>query len=440
MELSMEQSQRLSPQLVQYMRILQMNTQELREYLNELYQENPALELDAPGEEPLQEERLDRLGSAAQPGGFDHRTLEDGLDRLNDLPDRQGEAELEEALRAQLGQLSPELGQAVELIITSLNPSGWLSTSLELLAEETGLSLSLLKEGLNLVQSLEPKGVGARNLEECLLLQLRAKGEDTPLACAIVEHYLNALAKSHYSQIARATGASLEDVRAACRTIRGLNPKPGSGFGSGETTSYVVPDLLAVQFEDHVELVLNDRDLPHGRINDYYRELLQTTQDDEVKAYLTEKIHQVQWVLHSVEQRRSTLISCAQVILRKQAGFFRKGLGHLIPMTLEDVAEELNLHPTTVSRAIRGKYIQCAGGIFQLSSFFSRSASRETGQEATPDQVKAALRTLVETETTPLSDQQLSEMLATQGCAVSRRTVAKYREELGIPSSFERKS
>jgi RNA polymerase sigma-54 factor len=331
------------------------------------------------------------------------------------------------------------LNRAVELIITALNSSGWLAAPLESLAEESGIPLETLEAGLTVVQSLEPKGVGARNLEECLLLQLRANGEDTPLTCAIVEHYLNALAKSHYSQIARATGAKLEEVRAACHTIRGLNPKPGSGFSSGETATYIVPDLLAVQFEDHVELVLNDRDLPRGRVNEYYRELLQTTQDEEVKTYLSEKVHQVQWVLHSVEQRRSTLLACTRVILRRQGEFFRNGLGHLVPMTLEDVAGELDIHPATVSRAIRGKYIQCAGGIYELSSFFSRSASREKGGEATPDQVKGAIRSLVEGETTPLSDQQLAEALASQGCAVSRRTVAKYREELGIPSSFQRK-
>lgn len=447
----MQQEQKLSPQMLQYMKILQMNTQELQGYLNELYQENPAMELEESArEEPAQEEPFRQMREKltwleqndSQNMGY-RQSGEEEYDSLANYPDEDHSEGLEAHLLSQLGQLPAQLDQAVELIIDSLAPSGWLGCSLEQLARETGTEPELLEQALGIVQGLEPRGVGARNLEECLLIQLKAGGQDTALACEIVRHYLNALSKSRYGLIARATGESMDAVRSACRVIRGLNPKPGRGFETGESTTYIVPDIVTAKFEDHFELILNDRHLPKITVNRYYLSLMNTTEDREVKEYLMDKVHQVQWVARSVEQRRNTLLSCAQVILELQEAFFRKGPGNLAPMTLEDVANRLKIHESTVSRAIRGKYIQCSNGIYLLSSFFSRGLPGETRTDkgASPDFVKSLLRRLVAEEDpeAPKSDRELCRELEREGCHISRRTVAKYRTELGIPSSAGRR-
>ena len=443
----MQQEQKLSPQMLQYMKILQMNTQELQAYLNELYEENPAMELEErPSAEPfrLVREKLNWLDREDPQNRSYSRDRAEETDYLTNYPDEDRTERLETYLISQLGELPRPLYEAVELIVYSLSPSGWLDTSLEILAQETGIGLELLEQALEIVQSLEPKGVGARNLEECLLIQLKASGQDTPLACKIVRHYLNALSKSRYALIARATRKSVDAVHDACRVIRGLNPKPGSGFCTGESTTYIVPDIVVAKFEDHFELVINDRYLPKVTVNSYYASLLKSTEDGEVKEYLMEKVHQVQWVLRSMEQRRNTLLCCAQAILAIQEDFFRNGEGHLVPMTLGDVAGRLNIHESTVSRAIRGKYIQCSSGIYLLSSFFSRGlgGDRQQEQKNSPDYAKSLLRRLVAEERPekPKSDQQLSQEMEREGCCISRRTVAKYRTELGIPSSAGRRA
>ena len=276
------------------------------------------------------------------------------------------------------------------------------------------------------------------------MLQLRRRKEDSALALKIAEGYLDPLSKNRYGCIAKALGVTQEEVHAACDVIRGLNPRPGSGFAARENLIYINPDIFVVNFPDHFELLTNDYYFPSLRISSYYCRMLRDSEDKEVKDYLTDKVRQAKWVVHSIEQRRSTLLQCAQHILELQEDFFRRGPGHLRPMSLADVAQRVGVHESTVSRTVKDKYLQCASGVYPLSYFFSRSlgnASGASGEAASPDAATALLKKLIagEDKRKPLSDQKLCELMEREGCTLSRRTVAKYRDELNIPSTTGRR-
>ena len=272
--------------------------------------------------------------------------------------------------------------------------------------------------------------------------QLLRRHEGDTLALQIVDHWLDALSKNRYNLIARALEVSQEEVRTACELIRSLNPRPGTGFASRENLTYITPDVIVVSFPDHFELLTNDYFFPTLNISSYYCRLLKESDDAEVKDYLTGKVRQAKWVVRSIDQRRSTLMECAKCILELQEPFFRKGPGHLIPLSLADVAGRLGVHESTVSRSVKDKYIQCSMGVYPLSYFFSRSlGDRAGGGSSSPDFAKAMIKRLIaaEDKRKPLSDQKLCALMAQEGCELSRRTVAKYRDELNIPSTTGRR-
>ncbi|HPE16938.1 MAG TPA: RNA polymerase sigma-54 factor, partial [Oscillospiraceae bacterium] len=231
-------------------------------------------------------------------------------------------------------------------------------------------------------------------------------------------------------------------VYAACHQIRALDPRPGSRFGNDAPPVYIRPDLVVRKTETGFEVTMNDGYLPRLGISGYYNRLASETNDESVRDYLSLKIRQAQWVLNGIEQRRATLLGCAKEIVTRQGAFFRRGRGHLTPMTQAELAEILGVHESTVSRTIRGKYLQCCFGIFPLDFFFSRALADGCGGEVSAEAAKERIRALVADENPkkPLSDQRLSDLLAEEGIALSRRTVAKYRDELGISNTAGRRA
>ena len=451
LNLSMKQTQTLSPQMVQSMEILQMGSQELLEYIEELAQENPVLELeDAPEAQDSSAElrrKLEWLESTDSQNRVYHQ--QDSEEDQREPISHYGNAdETEDNLylyvlsQLEFLPLAPEVRQAAKLLVESLNQNGWLDEDLSQLAREWNLPLERLEEALAAIQTLEPAGVGARTLSECLLLQLRRRKGDTTLAQKIAQDYLDPMSKDCYRIIARGLGTDLERVRAACDLIRSLNPRPGSGFAARENLIYINPDLFVVNFSDHFEVLTNDYYFPSIHISGYYCRLLGESEDPEVRTYLSKKVRQAKWVVNSIEQRRSTLLRCAQHIVELQEDFFRRGPGHLRPLVMADVAWRVGVHESTVSRALKDKYLQCAGGVYPLNYFFSRNLGGSPGEGVTTDAAKALLKRLIagEDKYKPLSDQKLCQLMAREGCLVSRRTVAKYREELHIPSTAGRRA
>lgn len=452
MELNMtqKQTQTLSPQMMQSMEILQMGSQELLEYIEEVVQENPVLEVedryDRQDEISILKRKLEWLEATDPQNRYYHQqdteVDSDPLSNYGFVTDEDENLYHYVLSQVQMLELAPELAACCAFLVECLDQNGWLDEPLETLAADAGQPLSRMEQALEIVQSLEPAGVAARNLGECLRLQLLRRHEGDTLALQIVDHWLDALSKNRYNLIARALEVSQEEVRTACELIRSLNPRPGTGFASRENLTYITPDVIVVSFPDHFELLTNDYFFPTLNISSYYCRLLKESDDAEVKDYLTGKVRQAKWVVRSIDQRRSTLMECAKCILELQEPFFRKGPGHLIPLSLADVAGRLGVHESTVSRSVKDKYIQCSMGVYPLSYFFSRSLGDRAGGETTsPDFAKAMIKRLIaaEDKRKPLSDQKLCALMAQEGCELSRRTVAKYRDELNIPSTTGRR-
>lgn len=452
LSMSMKQTQTLSPQMMQSMEILQMGAQELLEYIEDQVQENPVLEVEeqyaAQDESAILQRKLEWLESTDSQNRVYHQqdSEDDGRDPISNYGNAdETEENLYLYVLSQLEgmDLAPEVMEAGWFLVESLNQNGWLDEPLEDLAAQMKKPLSLFEEALAVVQRLEPAGVGARNLSECLMLQLRRR-EGEGLAMQIAKDYLDPLSKNHYGLIAKALGCTQEQVYAACETIRSLNPRPGSGFAARENLAYINPDIFVVKFPDHFEILTNDYFFPRLNVSGYYCRMLKDSGDAEVKDYLVNKVRQAKWVCRSITQRRSTLLQCAECILELQEDFFRRGPGYLKPMSLADIAEKVGVHESTVSRTMRDKYLQCASGVYPLGYFFSRSLGRHPGsaeEGLSPDAAKALLKQFIAEEDVrkPLSDQKLCELLGEEGCVLSRRTVAKYRDELGIPSTTGRR-
>lgn len=458
MELSMKlkQNQALSPQMMQSMEILQMGSQELLEYIEETAQENPVLEVDErydrQDEFDVMRRKLEWLESTDVQNRVYHQqdAEDDGTGPISNYGTMEEQEEnLYYYVLSQLNMLDLPAGvmAAAEYVVESLNGNGWLDEDVPALAAGIGCDAACMEAAVGAVQSLDPAGVGARSLSECLRLQLIRRGGDGGLALSIVDGFLDALSKNRYGVIARELGASAEEVREACALIRSLNPRPGTGFSARENLTYITPDIVVVSFPDHFELLTNDYFFPSLRLSGYYQGLMKETGDREVKEYLTNQVRRARWVVRSIEQRRNTLMECAECILELQEDFFRRGPGHLAPMSLSDVARRLGVHESTVSRALKDKYIQCSMGVYPLIYFFSRGLGAPTGipgapGPASPDVAKALLKRLIagEDQCKPLSDQKLCELMGKEGCGLSRRTVAKYRDELKIPSAAGRKT
>ena len=448
--LNLRQTQTLSPQMMQAMEILQMGSQELLEYIQEVLQENPVLEADEnrqsqeSPEDALLRRKLEWLESTDVQNRWYHQ--EDARDLTDTVAGAAGadlgEESLYYYLRSQIRfeELPRELAAAVECVLQSLNSNGWLDEPAADLAVHSGVEEEIVCQAVDLVQTLEPAGVAARSLSECLAIQLVRRGE-TGLPLIIARKYLEEMSRDHYNRIARETGAGREEIQEACKVIRSLNPRPGADFAPREVLGCITPDLVVVSFEDHFEILTNDYYFPTLKVSSYYHQLMKNTDEAQVKDYLTGKLRQAKWVVRSVEQRRGTLMRCANCIVERQEAFFRRGPGHLKPMTLADVAEVLEVHESTVSRTVKDKYLQCAHGVFPLGYFFSRALPVGSGDSVSAEQVKTALKKLIEEEDKkkPLSDQKLCDILAGQGIEISRRTVAKYRDEMGIASTSGRK-
>lgn len=435
----LRQELKLTPQLLQSMQVLQMNSQELLEYLGKLSEENPLIEQeDSPALRGAYEELRQKaswIDAGLHGGTFAH---EDSSMPERGAVDRETES-LSAFLCDQLDRkrLPKPLLALCKYLAELVDEDGWLSQDdldglLDLKIPQT-----LIDQALETVQNLDPAGVCARDLSECLVLQLKRQGA-APEVMEIAARFLPELGRKHYGPISRELGLTIEEIQAAEKVIASLDPHPGQAFQAAEPTVYVRPDVFIIELDGELQVVLNEYYLPRVSISDYYTRLLRESDEKETRVYLQRKMQQAKWLLNSLERRGSTLRSCAQAILDTQRPFFAGQTGELAPMKLTSLAEQLGVHPSTISRTARGKYLQCRQGTYPLRYFFSRAVSEQgPSQQA----VKRKLLELVKAEDPkrPLSDQKLVELLDAQGIQLARRTVAKYRLELGLGSSTARK-
>lgn len=470
---SLRAEQRLvqSPQMIQAMQVLQMPLMELKDQVDQELQENVFLERkdetergEAPTPAPTQSEQqpdqlddrlqreyaaeIDQLEARLEPNWRLRSTSYSGddedkkLEALNNTPGRA--VSLPEYLMTQVRtqEYDPELIRVVEHVVFSLDEDGRLTETSEQLAQQLLVPLPLAEEAVQVVRDLEPVGVGARDLRDCLLMQLDHLPFVRPLTRSLVEKHLDDLAMNKLPKIAKETGATVDEIKESWEFLRThCNPHPGAEFAAA-AASGVVPDVLVEEVDGRFEVKTQRGSLPELSISPVYRNLLQEAKHDpKVYDYLRRKIEAAKWFIEAVHQRQNTIERVATEIVRRQEGFLRHGVQHLKPMKMQDIADAVHVHISTVSRATSGKYIQTPQGIFDMKRFFSSGTMSDAGDMVSQQAVKDTLKQIVDGEDkdNPLSDDQLVEELGKRGVHIARRTVTKYRKALGIDSSTRRK-
>jgi len=485
------QSLILAPQLQQSLALLQAPTLELKALVEQELQQNPVLEeVDSPepdsAEQPVSDEG--EAPAAADPAASPEDAAFDAAQEKNaetpvddfqaefeklvqldqewrdhfsqtNLPIRQSTEDeerrqfmldslvagtsLAQALMEQLRDtsLSEELRGIAELIIGSIDDYGYLKSTVEELAAATNLPAEKISEVLKVIRTFDPPGVGATSLQECLLLQLERSGQQDTLECRIVRDFMDALGKRRIPEIARGTGRTIEDVQNALGRIARLEPRPGRSF-LPDTDQYVLPEVFVQKAGNDFAVTTNDEHIPHLRISNIYKDLMSQGENSaEVKNYIREKIRAGKFLIKSLHQRQQTILNIGKEIVKRQREFMEKGVAHLKPMTMAQVAEVVGVHETTVSRAVSAKYMQTPQGVFEMKFFFTAGLQTASGDGVSNTSVKDMIAEIFKGEDTarPLSDQEVVKMLGDKGITIARRTVAKYRGELNILPSNLRK-
>jgi RNA polymerase sigma-54 factor len=468
LQLRLSQKLALSPQLQQAIRLLQLNRIELREYIQEVLETNPILErTEAESSDPLDQagsseteassgedgmQDLDLDNEWGEDFAFDEQWGEtpgsgDSFSGESQIPD-QADGSLREHLLWQinLSHFSPKDAAIAAAIVFGLDDEGFLQDSLEDirsgLAPEVLVDIDEIRAVLHRVQRMEPVGVASRDTSECIRVQLSSLPGDTPgreLAMRIARDYLDLVAQHDLAEIRKQTGAKEDRLVEALQLIQSLDPRPGSRYDN-RRDEYLVPDVYATQVDGQWRITLNPENDPGLRLNKYYIDLLRKSGGKD-RDYLKGRMQEARWLMSSLEMRNRTLINVSQCIVDMQQGFLEHGEIAMRPLVLREVAELVNVHESTVSRATTRKYMLTPRGIFELKYFFSSHVNTSQGQPVSATAVKARLQLLLDNEpdSQPLSDQDLASILQDNGIEVARRTVAKYREALGIGSSAERR-
>ncbi len=470
LDLRLSQRLALTPSLLQKIELLQLNKLELQDMLNQELIENPILE-EVPEQETPVEMTLDDDGSTeaiavsdtpssgGEKDSFDEIDFRYFFDEYLDTGYRNREVEdsekpsfeafltkapsLEEHLNWQLGlwEVTPEIAEISKEIIGNLSEDGYLLISMEELCSVANCTPEQAAEALAIVQAMDPVGVAARDLRECLSIQLTTLGLQESLAYRIVQDHLAALENHKFKEVASKTGSSFEEVLQAVDCIKHLIPKPGLKYNTQKTT-YVEPEVSIAKVDNEFVILLNDEGMPQLRLNAGYRELLKSNGvSGDTKTFLREKFRSAVDLLRSVNQRKQTIYKVCLCIVNRQKDFLENGPAYLHPMLIKDVASELGVHSSTISRVVTNKYVDTPQGVMELRRFFTMGVENPDGEELSIVQVKLKIKKLIEEEnkSKPYSDNQLGQLLRRDNIFITRRTVAKYREQMQIPGSRERK-
>ena len=427
LETGMRQSMVASAAMQLYLRALQATHMELTHLTNQALNTNPALE-EAP---PLPQDETDG-GAPDYEATARHDFFMDSLPQQATLSAYLEEQVLQSALE-------PELEAAALRLIGQLDSRGFFAED----PQSLGLAPALCRKALRIVQDLEPAGVGARDLQESLLLQLQREGNQGSLAEQLVQRQWEALVRHRYSEAAKALGVSEGAVAAAAYHISRLNPDPGSMFAQVES-HVIVPDVVVTRKGEELSAALTNEMVPRLVLSPQYREMMAEHSDKpELRRYLSTCFREGRELIQAIEKRQNTILAVADAIVQRQRAFFLRGAAHLAPLKMEDIAADTGLHISTVSRAVNGKYLRCAHGVYELRSFFSAALPAAEGGEVTAQAIRTRIRALIEAEDPrkPLSDAKLEQLLAAEGLQVARRTIAKYRDQLRLlPASLRKRA
>ena len=467
-KLSLRQMQKMvmTPMLQQAINLLQLSRMEMLQAVRQEVEENPVLEemieeteeLDDPSalksvaEEPTAErngegqaEEIDWESYLQDASDYRPSIQYESVDRFDreSLLTKPGSLQDHLLFQLHLTVMDQDLVRLGGLIIGELDDNGYLRSSIEGLASLAGVSLEPMESALRLIQGFDPAGVGARDLQECLLIQLRMRPEEHAVAEAIVSSHLHDVERHRFGKITAALGVSLREVQGAVALIASLEPKPGKNYSS-EEPQYITADVYILKLDGRLVVTLNEDGLPRLRVSRYYREILskQAPTSREARGYVEEKMRSALWFIRSIEQRKRTLVKVAESLVKYQRDFFEHGISHLKPLTLREVADDISMHESTVSRVTTSKYVQTPQGLFGLKYFFHCGVPSTVGEAVSSRKVKDMVHRYLTKEDSrkPLSDQKIVEILArVHGVEIARRTVAKYRGQLKIPSSNQRR-
>ncbi|WP_459479168.1 RNA polymerase factor sigma-54 [Clostridium saccharoperbutylacetonicum] len=454
MKMTQEQRMILTQNMQQSIKLLQMSLHDLREYIDNEYSENPVIEINE--EVNSQDDVInDEMSTRNE---YDAKKITEELysDNYRDRSETNYSNEdvsplnfiekkmsLKEYLQEQL--VETDIDQYTlsicKYIIESLDYRGYLEISTKELAEELTISEEIVEKALTVVQGLEPYGIGARNIQECLLIQsIKLNIFDNIIEKMILNHLEN-IAENKYEAVGKALNISPREAQRYGDLIKRLEPKPSRGFYTGEEVNYIIPDAEVKNVDGEFFILMNESVLPRLMVNKTYKDVLQNNKDSETNAYVKEKINQALFLIKSIEQRKNTLYKVLECLVDKQKEFFIHGKQHIKPLTLKEVAEKINVHESTVSRAVRDKYVLTSYGTIKIKDLFQSGMSSNNNEDMATIKIKNEIKEIIneENKSKPLSDQVISSMLAEKNMNISRRTVAKYREELGIKSSSMRK-
>jgi RNA polymerase sigma-54 factor len=452
----------LAPQLQQSLLILQTPLLELRNLVQQEMETNPVLE-ELSNELSLEErngaesaednfkEEFEKLATLDEEWR-DYMEQSSNSGRSQDSKDKRQfffdsiatQETLQQNLIGQLNQtaLNAADRKAAELIIGNIDDNGFLQSTPEEMALNAGIPKEDFERMLALIRSFYPPGVGARDLRECLLIQLERDGKQNSLEYKIISEHMEDLGKRRFPEIARRMGMSVEKVQECANNIARLNPRPGQIFTTAPP-NYVLPDVTVEKMDGEYQVILNGEQIPHLRISNTYKDIMaQRGNGSEVKDYIRDKIRSGKFLIRSIHQRQQTISNIARQIVSRQRDFFEHGTSHLKPMTMKEIADAVGVHETTVSRAVSGKYMATPWGVFEMKYFFTSGYQTASGESMSNTSVKDAILDLVKNENgnAPLSDMEIVEILRERGIPIARRTVAKYRTELNIlPSNMRRK-
>ncbi|NLW23950.1 MAG: RNA polymerase factor sigma-54 [Clostridia bacterium] len=451
--LNITQTQKLimTPELRQAINILQLTTLELNNFIEKQLLENPLLDTSDEIQQTISEvseegEKFDidwqeYFADGSDLGYSQQREIKEVLPFENVfIKSTSLEEYLEEQLRFQ--KLSPEELALAQFIIGNLDSRGYFTLNIQEVALDLGVSPEKFTKILKIVQNLEPDGVASTCLEECLIIQLRKKNQLTPLLENLIKNYLKDIGQGKLTKVADRLAIPVQKLQEQVDFLKTLNPKPAAGFGSNQDTRFITPDIIIEKIENEYIVLVNDVSTPRLMINSLYKEMINNPQADKgTRNFIEKKLHGAIWLIKSIEQRRITLYKIANVLVDLQRGFLDKGRQYLVPLNLKDVAERLDIHESTVSRAIANKYVQTPRGLYPLKFFFSSGVNNVTGKKISAEAIKKNIEDLIATEDPkkPFSDQKICQLLQQKGIKIARRTVGKYREELGIPAAVQRR-
>jgi RNA polymerase sigma-54 factor len=455
MNLELKQTQKLimSQNLQLSLHLLQISAMELQELIEKELLENPLLDQNEEDNDrqltPEEEEWEKTEKDAAEwiEEFEDHYHAKEELEYDPNLPDYEAQfpdrpKTLAEYLLEQLIiiELTAEQHQLLEYIIDSLDGDGFFDQEIDKVAQTLNVKPNKIEEILKIIQTLDPPGVGARDLRECLLIQLKLKFPEQKLAYIIVELHLENLLQKRLNLIAKSLNVTIAEIQHAIEIIATLDPKPGSRFGA-DYPEDIIPDLIVHQIGDEFIVLFNDRSLPTVRINYAYREMIKRKGDKEARKFIVDKLNSAKFLVKAIDQRRETMTKVMQSIVSHQEEFFSYGISKLKPLTFAQVAEDVERHESTISRVVANKYVETPRGIFELKFFFSGGLITADGGETSAKSVKNLIADIVQQEkpSDPLSDEKIVDLLVAQGIQVARRTVAKYRQQLGIQPKRLRK-